>query len=84
MEERHTNPLETMDPEALRRLELRAAQHDRSVEDEAAAILTTAVEPFESADAWFEDRLAGTGGFSEDEFPIPPRTGSPARWASFS
>ncbi|MEU6859163.1 plasmid stabilization protein [Glycomyces sp. NPDC046736] len=84
MEERHTNPLEAMDPETLRRLERRAAKHARSVEDEAVAILTTAVEPFESANTWFEERLAGTGGFAEDEFSIPPRTGSPARWADFS
>jgi plasmid stability protein len=83
MEERHTNPLEMMEPEELRLLKRRAAKHEHSVEEEAVLILSSAVDPAErSADDWFEARLAGTGGF--DELRIPPRTGSPARWADFS
>jgi plasmid stability protein len=82
MEERHTVPLDAMGPEALRRLELRAAQHDRSVEDEAVAILITAVEPFESAGAYFDQLRAKYG--TVDDIPIPPRSDPPARWANFS
>jgi len=72
-----------MDPETLNLLKRRAAKHAHSVEEEAIDILTRVVDPAErSADDWFEARLADTGGF--DELRIPPRTGSPARWADFS
>jgi plasmid stability protein len=83
MEEGHTNPLEAMDPEALRRLELRAAAHFRSVEGEAAHILTRATESADtSAGAAFRGLREKYGTF--EGFDIPSRTDSPERWVDFS
>lgn len=87
MEERHTNPLEEIDPEVLRRLERRAETHARSVQSEAAAILTSALESVEEPvddSAWAMFRKLREEYGTVDEFEIPPRTGSPARWADFS
>jgi hypothetical protein len=83
MEERHTNPLEAMDPEALHRLEFQVAAHFRSVEAEAAYILTLATEtPDTSAGAMFRRLREKYGTF--EGFEVPSRTDSPARWVDFS
>lgn len=87
MEERHTNPLEAMDPELLRRLEIRAETHARSVQSEAAAILTSALEQVEEPvddSAWAMFRRLREQYGTVDDFEIPPRKGSPARWVDFS
>lgn len=87
MEERHMNPLEMVGPEVLRRLESQAVAHDRSVQSEAAAILSSALESVEEPvddSAWAMFRKLREQHGTVDEFEIPPRKGSPARWADFS
>lgn len=59
------------------RLRLRAAQHGRSMEAEARAILTAAVAPDADVPGLFDvlvDRFAGLGGV---ELDLPPRAAPP-------
>jgi len=74
-----------IDPELYRWLKIRAAQHDRSLEAEARAIFADVKRSEETDDgtlgAWFRTHVDSTGGF--DDLEIPPRSGSPARWADF-
>lgn len=85
MEERHTIPLDAMDPRSYRRLERQAAEHKRSVEDEAIAIIASAVDARypvkDSAGEAFDELLKDWEGV---DIPIPPRTGSTAGRVDFS
>ncbi|MFG3339870.1 hypothetical protein [Glycomyces sp. NPDC048151] len=86
MEEGHTNPLEAIDADTLRRLELRAESHSRSIQSEAAVILTSVLESDEAPiddSAWEMFRKLREQFGTVDEFEIPPREGSPARAAVF-
>lgn len=72
-----------LDESVKRRLQLRAAQHGRSMEAEARAILAEAVrEPADSAGMFTEllDRFAALGGI---DIALPDRT-DPARAVDFT
>lgn len=78
--------LRGLDQDTYKWLKVRAAQHDRSMQAELRAMILEAKQAEESADnsaGAFFDRLREKYG-TFDDIPIPPRTGSPARWADFS
>ncbi len=59
-----------LDDEVQRRLKRRAAEHGRSMEAEARAILTAALTRGGLATAW----VAATENLRGDDIPIPPRS----------
>ncbi len=59
-----------LDDEVQRRLKRRAADHGRSMEAEARAILTAALTRGGLAAAW----VAATEDLRGDDIPIPPRS----------
>jgi antitoxin FitA len=64
--------------EVQRRIKIRAAEHNRSMEAEARAILSAAVSGGDLAKAWVE----ATAEFRGDDLSLPQR--SPARVADLS
>lgn len=66
--------IRNLEDDLKRRLRLRAAQHGRSMEDEARDLLRTALsaerQPPRSLVASIRRRFAGLGGV---ELPVPPR-----------
>lgn len=78
--------LRGLEPETYKWLKVRAAQHERSMQAELRAIIDDAKHADETADnsvgAAFRKIKEKYGSF--DEFEVPPRTGSTARWVDFS
>jgi len=65
-----TITVRNLDPEVQRRLKRRAARNERSMEAEARAILTAAVEEEGFVDAWLEAIRDLRG----DKAPLPKRS----------
>ena len=65
-----TITVRSLDPEVQRRLKRRAARNERSMEAEARAILTAAVEEESFVDAWLEAIRDLRG----DQVPLPKRS----------
>lgn len=65
-----TITIRNLDDDVQRRLKRSAAEHNRSMEAEARAILTDALGDRDFGKAWI-DAMAGLDG---DELPIPPRS----------
>jgi plasmid stability protein len=65
-----TITVRNLDVEVQRRLKRRAARHERSMEAEARAILTAAVEEEGLVEAWLE----ATRDLRGERIPVPTRS----------
>jgi plasmid stability protein len=75
--------IRNLDDEVQRRLKMRAAQHGRSMEAEARAILTDAVRESADAAGLFTEILERFGALGGVDLPMPERRDH-ARAADFN